>query len=201
MKSIFFRLMVISLIITLFHNYLYAQTTIKDIDGNIYPTIKIGKQVWMAKNLAVKHYQNGEEIVSYCYHHDTTFCNVYGRLYPWESIVGGTKGDSLLDVCPINWHVPTDKEWDILIDTLGGQVYAGIKLRKGKKTNFKFQWGGNYQSELDVFSFIDRKVYFWSSTGYSRTSAWMRMTGSSTKNINRSTVPKEFAFSIRCVKD
>ena len=107
----------------------------------------------------------------------------------------------MLGICPRNWHVPSDEDWEILIDTLGGQVYAGVKLRRGRKTNFDFQWGGNYHSDLDIFSFIDRKVYFWSSTSYSCTSGWMRMTGVNYKNINRSTVPKEFAFSIRCVKD
>ncbi len=196
-----FSVLFILLVVVLFPMQVLGQDTIFDIDGNYYPTIKIGNQVWMAKNLNVKHYANGEEVISFCYHHDTTFCDVYGRLYPWESIVGGESGDSLLNICPINWHVPTDEEWETLIDTLGGQVYAGVKLRRSKQNNFSFQWGGNYQPELDVFSFIDRKVYFWSSTSYSRSSAWMRMTGTSTKNINRSTVPKEFAFSIRCVKN
>ena len=178
-----------------------GQEVIVDSDGNPYNTIEIGNQVWMAKNLNAKYYPNGNEIVSFCYNHDTTYCNNYGRLYPWSSIVGGVNNDSLLNICPMGWHVPTDKEWDILMDTLGGIVYAGIKLRKGTKTNFHFQWGGNYQPALDVFSFIDRKTYYWSSTEYNSTSAWMRMTGFNTKNINRSTVPKEFAFSIRCVMD
>ncbi len=179
----------------------FSQETLKDIDGNIYPTTKIGNQLWMAKNLMVSHYNNGDTIHSYCYNHDTSYCRVYGRLYPWRSIVGGNNSDSVFSVCPDNWHIPTDEEWEILIDTLGGMQYAGIKLRKEFDTQFNIQWGGNYQSELDIFSFNNSNVYFWSSTKYSKSAAWMRMTGTNMKNVNRSTAPQEFAFSVRCIKD
>ncbi len=182
-------------------NFLYSQDTISDIDGNMYPTIQIGSQIWMTKNLETTLYRNGDTIESYCYNNDTMFCNKYGRLYPWRAIVGGVNSDSLLGVCPENWHVPKDEDWDTLINTLGGMKTAGVKLRRSRTNNFQFQWGGNYHTELSVFSFIDRKVYLWSSTPYSKSSAWMRMTSNDAKNINRSTVPKEFAFSVRCVKD
>lgn len=179
----------------------FGQETITDRDGYKYPTVKIGNQLWMAKNLETKHYPDGTKITSFCYNYDSVYCDIYGRLYPWESLVGGVNGDSLLNVCPYGWHLPSDQEWKFLIDTLGGPVDAGIKLKKSKKSNLCFQWGGNYQTELDVFSFIDRKTYLWSSTKFSKTAAWMIMTGTNTKNINRSTVPKEFSFSVRCVKN
>ena len=188
------------LMVSLINNNIYAQKTVSDYDGNIYPTIEIGNQLWMAKNLTVSHYSNGEEIRSFCYNHDSSNCEKYGRLYPWTSLVGGIDSDSLLGICPDGWHVPTHNDWQILIDILGGPVNAGALLRRSRNTNFNLQWGGNHQSKLDLFSFIDRKTYLWSSSKYSNTAAWMIMTGINTKNVNMSTVPKEFSFSVRCVK-
>ncbi len=179
----------------------FAQEDIQDIDGNVYPTVKIGSQLWMAKNLAVSHYHNGDTIISYCYNHDIDNCVSHGRLYPWRSIVGGMELDSLLEVCPKNWHIPSDEEWTILLDIMGGPNYAAEKLRRESDTNFCFQYGGNYQTKLDIFSFFDRKTYFWTSTKFSSTAAWMYMTSINTRNINRTTVPIEFSFSVRCIRD
>lgn len=178
-----------------------AQEMITDRDGNIYRTIEIGDQLWMAGNLNTVHYANGEKIESFCYDHDTAYCRIFGRLYSWETLNVGNGSDSLQGVCPDNWHVPTDEEWGIMLDSLGGAGIAGTVLRTGKYSGFSLKWGGNYQMELDIFSFIDRKAYFWSSTQFSGSAAWMRMTGANMKNVNRSTVPKEYSFSIRCVKD
>lgn len=186
--------------VSLFNNYSNAQKTVSDWDENVYPTIKIGNQLWMGKNLMVSHYPNGEEIPSFCYNHDSLNCEKYGRLYPWKSLVGGTNSDSLLNVCPIGWKLPSDKDWQILFDTLGGSDKAGVILRRSRNTNFNFQWAGNYHSTLDLFSFIDRKTYLWSSSEYSNNAAWMVMMGYNLKNINRSTVPKVYSFSVRCVK-
>lgn len=105
---------------------LLAQT-VTDLDGNVYPTVTIGTQVWMAENLKVTHYANGDNIayvradtdwynlntgaLSY-YSHDTLNRNVYGNLY---------NGFAVLDsrnVCPEGWHVPTDDEWVLLERTI-----------------------------------------------------------------------------------
>lgn len=178
-----------------------SQGIVADHEGNNYRTINIGNQLWMAENLNTIHYSNGEKIKSFCYDHDTAYCKIFGRLYTWDALNIGANLDSLPGICPDNWHVPTDEEWSVMLDSIGGFKSAGIVLRRGKYSDFNLLWGGNYQSDLDIFSFIDRKVYFWSSTEFSNSAAWMRMTGANTKNVNRSTVPKEYAFSIRCVKD
>lgn len=178
-----------------------SQEYVSDYHGNKYRTIKIGDQIWMAKNLNVTHYSNGKEIVSFCYDNDTAYCSKYGRLYTWGSLNIENATDSMPGICPTNWHVPSDAEWDVMLDTIGGFRNGGNILRRGKYSDFNLRWGGNYQSELKIFSFIDKKVYFWSSSTFSSSASWMRMTGSNMKNVNRSTAPKEYAFSIRCVKD
>ena len=93
----------------------------------------------------------------------------------------GSNSDSLPGVCPDNWHVPTDEEWDIMLDSVGGFRTAGAVLRRGKYSDFNLQWGGNYQSDLNIFSFVSRNVYFWSSNEYSPSAAWMRMIGANMK--------------------
>ena len=101
---------------------------ITDIDGNVYQTVRIGNQVWMAENLKVTHYRNGEAILkvtdnvkwsqlttgSYCaYDNDGNKADIYGNLYNWYVV-----NDSR-DIAPSGWHVPSDEEWKELEMYLG----------------------------------------------------------------------------------
>jgi len=100
-----------------------TQNTINDIDGNVYETIQIGDQLWMAENLKVTHYQNSDEIpyiyndpqygayINYSNNADNV--GVYGRLYNWFA-VNDERG-----LCPYNWHVPSDDEFKSLEMYLG----------------------------------------------------------------------------------
>jgi len=100
-----------------------TQNTINDIDGNVYETIQIGDQLWMAENLKVTHYQNNDEIpyiyndpqygayINYSNNADNV--GVYGRLYNWFA-VNDERG-----LCPDNWHVPSDDEFKSLEMYLG----------------------------------------------------------------------------------
>ena len=101
-------------------------TAVEDIDGNCYATVRLGTQLWMAENLKVTHYQNGEIITSdlsdeewanpesgaYAIYpaDSSTTCEgncaeVYGNLYNWYVI------DDVREVCPAGWHVPSDEEF------------------------------------------------------------------------------------------
>src|ERR687883_1187221 len=73
-------------------------------DGRRYPTVKIGKQLWMARNLAFA------APTSWCYAGDSADCERNGRLYTW---------DAARNVCPKGWHLPSDSEWMILEAQLG----------------------------------------------------------------------------------
>ncbi len=102
--------------------------TITDFDGNVYNTLKIGNQVWMAENLMVTHYRNGDRITSghnakewntltigaYCdYADDVNNVHTYGRLYNWYAVA------DIRNVAPEGWHVPSDEEWLELEKYLG----------------------------------------------------------------------------------
>ena len=113
---------------------------VKDIDGNSYKTVKIGDQLWMAENLKVTRYRNGDSIPNitdaddsiteegaYCnYDNDESNVKTYGRLYNWFAV------DDKRGLAPKGWHIPTDDEIKELEMYLGmsqedadGSVYRG----------------------------------------------------------------------------
>ncbi len=100
-----------------------------DINGNVYRTVRIGNQVWMAENLKVTHYRNGDRIPmvadstawellntgAYCnFNNDINNVSIYGRLYNWYA------ADDSRGIAPAGWHVPTDEEWKQL------EIYLGM---------------------------------------------------------------------------
>jgi uncharacterized protein (TIGR02145 family) len=83
-------------------------------DGQVYKTVKIGNQVWMAENL------NYETEKSYCYNDSTEYCAMYGRFYEWNAA---------MRACPEGWHLPLLEEFKTLVDALGDSAMAGSKLK------------------------------------------------------------------------
>ena len=83
-------------------------------DGQVYKSVVIGNQIWMAENLNFK-VQN-----SRCYDNDKTNCKKYGRLYKWKATA---------NVCPAEWHVPSKTEFEILINAVGDTLTAGKKIK------------------------------------------------------------------------
>jgi uncharacterized protein (TIGR02145 family) len=113
---------------------LQAQT-VKDIDRDIYKTVTIGTQVWMAENLKTTKYSNGDSIGTttpatldittektpkYRWSYGGEESNVakYGRLYTWYAATDSR------NVCPTGWHVPTDAEWTTLTNYLTNNGYG-----------------------------------------------------------------------------
>jgi len=115
------------ILITFFCVPLFGQT-VTDIDGNVYQTVIIGNQEWMAENLKVSRYQNGDSIPTgysntdwsnlstgayAVYNDDTTNFNTYGYLYNWYAV------NDTQNIAPAGWHVPTDDEYKELEMALG----------------------------------------------------------------------------------
>jgi len=102
------------------------EPTVTDSDGNIYNTVLIGDQCWMAENLKTTTYLDGTPIDNldndgYGWHHNTTgayawydndekWKDSYGALYNWYAV------DNVNGLCPAGWRVPTDSEWQQLED-------------------------------------------------------------------------------------
>jgi uncharacterized protein (TIGR02145 family) len=128
--------------------------SVKDIDGNTYATIQIGRQVWMAENLRTTRYRNGDAIPhvddNWTRLRSPAWCHVernpahevpYGKLYNWYAVTDGRK------LCPAGWHVPADWEWTALSDYLGGESVAGYKM----KSTGTEHWGARDTIARDAF--------------------------------------------------
>jgi uncharacterized protein (TIGR02145 family) len=122
-------------------------STITDGDDNVYNTVTIGTQTWMAENLKTTKYRNGDLIgtttpatlditgestpkYQWAYDGNENNAATYGRLYTWYAIT------DTRNVCPTGWHIPTDTEWTTLVTFLGGDVVAGGKLKETGTTHW-----------------------------------------------------------------
>ena len=193
-----------------------------DIDSNIYPTVKIGDQWWMAENLKVTRYRNGDDIPivtddtewenlttgAYCnYNNNSDNADIYGRLYNWYAV-----NDSR-NIAPLGWHVPSDGEWQTLIVYLGGESVAGGKLKETGTTHWNSSnegatnesgftaLPGGYRSINGYFYYLGYNAYFWSSAEYSSNGAWSRKLLCSTADVGRDLYDKRGGFSVRLVRD
>jgi uncharacterized protein (TIGR02145 family) len=101
-------------------------------DEQIYSTVQIGDQCWMAENLNIGEMINGFEemtnnsvIEKYCYDNNTANCDEYGGLYQWNEMMQYTTTPGVQGICPADWHIPTDDEWKILEGTVDSQYPVG----------------------------------------------------------------------------
>ena len=156
---------------------LYGSVT--DVDGNVYKTIEIGDQWWMAENLAVTQYADGTSIPNvtgddgwavlgdnntdkaYCWYNDSIENkDVYGALYTYAAATNGTPHDGTDHVqgaCPTGWHLPSDEEWKVLEMYLGmGQADADDMGARGDDEGNKLKASSGWNSDgngTDIYGF------------------------------------------------
>jgi uncharacterized protein (TIGR02145 family) len=203
----------------------YGQN-ISDVEGNSYKTVYIGTQQWMAENLKVSryndgtsipyvmhhvHWQNGAEAWVY-YNNDSTNNDKFGKLYNWYAVSSTTNGNK--NVCPTGWHVPTDNEWRVLTDYMGGESVAGGKLKEvdtsiwnspnTDATNsslFSALPGGN-RDYNGTFNAIGISGGWWSTSEYTESHiGWSLGLINNNGNASTSIANKLFGLSVRCLKD
>jgi uncharacterized protein (TIGR02145 family) len=171
-------------------------------DGENYKTIKVGTQIWMAENLNFEIPND-----SWCYNNDPSSCQLYGRLYTWTVA---------LKACPKDWHLPSEKEWSILINFLGGQNEAGQNL-KSKSGWDKFKYipeptndsqltflpGGFRWYEDGSFVRIGSQGLWWSSTSTVHGPVSLCLYNFSTSALLGYSGPEliDSGYSVRCIKD
>jgi uncharacterized protein (TIGR02145 family) len=202
--------------------------TLADIDGNIYKTIKIGNQWWMAEDLKTTKYSNGDLIPTTSpsslnisgesnpkYQWDySSVTNIstddYGRTYTWYAVTDSR------NVCPAGWHVPVEDEWIKLRDFLGGQDLAGSKLKEVGITHWLRDTGATNESGFTalpcgyrggVSTFIGIAGlhimgYWWSATQIDDMSAYILILDHlSTNAYVGSNCMKYYGCCVRCVED
>ena len=155
--------------------------------GYDYSTVQIGGQCWFAENLRSENYENGDSILANLsdsewintssgavavYGEGSTLCfnnspdgdacdeawslNEYGRLYNWYAVV------DVRGLCPSGWHVPTDGEWTVLTDHLGGTSVAGAQM----KTDYGWYEGGNGTNSSGFSGLPGGDRYYDAGDGY-----------------------------------
>jgi len=177
---------------------LYLLLTVTDIDGNVYQTVKIGDQWWMAENLKVTHYRNGDDV------NNTA---TYGILYNWYTVHDNR------NIAPLGWHIPTDAEWQTLIDYLGGWSVAGGKMKETGTTHwvspntgatnesgFTALPGGYLNSSGNILN-RDHRAYLWSSTEHDGITSWSRRLWYTSQEVTHHSGNKQYGYSIRCIRD
>jgi len=184
--------------------------------GMGYSTVQIGDQCWFAENLRTTTYLNGDAIPQNLSDADwssTTsgamafYVNgpAYGGLYNWYAV------DDSRGLCPSGWHVPTDGEWTVMTDFLGGSSVAGGQMKStygwnggGNGTNssgFSGLPGGFRNSGSGYFSNASSYGYWWSSSTPFSNNAWYRRLFDSNEDVYRYALNQRYGFSVRCVRD
>jgi len=197
-----------------------ATEILMDIDGNVYQTVKIGNQWWMAENLKVTHYRNGDAIPNvtddtewynlatgaYCnYGNDINNVATYGRLYNWYAV------DDSRKIAPEGWHVPSDTEWRTLVDYLGSDAggkmkETGIEYWSSPNTGATNESGfsalpGGYRSGGAPYHPVGYHAYFWSSMELGSGYAWYRYLSYDSSGVYRGNYDKRAGVSVRCVRN
>jgi uncharacterized protein (TIGR02145 family) len=183
-------------------------------DGQVYNTVQIGNQCWMAGNLNIGTMINGSGnqanngvIEKYCYANSTSNCDTYGGLYQWDEamqyvITQGAKG-----ICPDNWHLPADADWCVLEQALDNTVNCSSTGWRGTTAGARLKVGGNsgfdalmtgWRNTSGGFLNITGETFLWSST-QSGSNAWIRSLYTGYATIYRGTYTKPDGFSVRCL--
>lgn len=200
----------------IFFNPELTYGSLTDIDNNIYKTITIGTQTWMAENLMVTHYRNGDPITNVsnysdwktllsgaycCYNNDTIFTLTYGNLYNWHAV-----NDSR-NIAPIGWHVPSVTDWTILGTYMEEQMFTRWDLMEtcGHHWSYDFGYGGaptnttgftvlpaGSRNSYDDFIGLSQEAVIWSSTEDNSSNAW---------TWGEISIEKSYGCSVRCIKD
>ncbi len=200
--------------------------TLTDIDGNPYKTIPAGSQVWMAENLKTGKFNDGTSIpvvatnadwtnlvtpaICWFNNNDSIYKDIYGAYYNWFAVSTGK-------LCPTGWHIPSDSEWQTLVDFLGGDQIAGSKLKEAGINNWVFsnkdannQSGftglpaGFRETSYGVFQGQGSLGGWWSTTELSSGplgAAWIRSIHGDTTVVGRNQIFKKDGFTVRCLKN
>ncbi len=144
-------------------------TTVEDTDGKIYALIALGGQVWMAENLKCSKYRDGTPVTG-------ATVTRQGMLYDWHCI------SSNHQLCPEGWHVPSIREWQSFVNSLGGEKVAGAHAERG-------------------FTEQGKAMQWWSSTEAKETDAYSLYINNATVGTAYTVVPKTRTLSVRCIRN
>jgi uncharacterized protein (TIGR02145 family) len=196
--------------------------TVDTRDGQSYPTVPIGGQCWLGRNLDFGRKvpdaapRDDGVVEKTCYGNEAESCRVYGGLYTWTEAMQGALEPGAQGVCPVGWHLPSRAEWKALADHLGPPT-AGEKLKAREDhdppydgtdaVGFAALPGGS--GFRGSFGRQGHWGLFWTSTEVNAERAasvqldrfWYKAPERYRKIVFDDFYLKENAFSVRCLKD
>jgi len=189
-KSIFGVAVIAALLLTACENFFTDSR-----DGKKYKVVKIGEQTWMAENL------NYNADGSKCYEEQESNCQKYGRLYNWEMA---------MKACPSGWHLPSDAEWQSLVDFAGGEGAAGKRLKTSsgwnKNGNGTDAFGfsalpGGYSISSVAFNYVGNGGYWWGNSSNNDIDNYYWNMDYEDDGIGYNFVGMGLLYSVRCLQD
>ncbi|MCD4744292.1 MAG: fibrobacter succinogenes major paralogous domain-containing protein [Desulfobacteraceae bacterium] len=181
----------------------------KDITA--HKTATVGEQIWSVENLNTAYYRNGDPILeaktkaeweacykseegAWCYYENKiSHGEKYGKLYNWYA-VNDSRG-----LAPMGMHIPTRKEWHLLVSNLGGETQAFENMKS--PTGFAAFPGGERWFEDCLFYKIGEIGFWWSSTKEDKFNAWYQAMHFGYSQVGSDKGGMNTGFSVRCIKD
>lgn len=193
--------------------------TLTDIrDLKQYPTVQIGSQCWMAKNLDHGIVISSSQLQrdncireKYCYNDNPANCQANGGLYQWEEVMGYVSSSGAQGLCPPGWHIPAESEWNTLFAFYISNGFAGSALKSSGFSGFNALMAGiRFHNTIWKFPSNDpvlRSILFWSSTLHGPAKAWAHgmnevVTDTEyTPSVSFYPAQRSDGFAVRCLRD
>jgi uncharacterized protein (TIGR02145 family) len=213
---------------TVFTDVTEPKTIITSVTVQDFPNVQIGNQVWMEQNLNVKCFRNGDQIPhiqsiqewesygklgkpAWCYYENKEeyeYGETYGKLYNWFA-VKDERG-----LAPLGWHIPTEEEWNLLIDQTGGKSNSGNHLKhifgwrsllfsSGNGTNasnFSALPGG-FRLKNGLFDDLESTGLWWSTTENKESKSLYLQLSMGSPQSNLTYINQGCGLSVRCLKN
>jgi uncharacterized protein (TIGR02145 family) len=210
------------------HNEAVTYGTVNDIDGNVYKTITINGREWMAENLNVGRFRNGDQVfitaendlwagtiltpLSCYYQNEIANACPYGRIYNFYAVTD-SRG-----LCPTGWHVPDNYEWSLIDDALGGSSVSGGNMKtEGTVEAGNGLWyapntgatnlsgfsavPGGYRSQYGGFTQKGYGAYYWSGQSAGSNDGWFHQFLYNSSGPSGNIFDGRFGTSVRCIRD
>lgn len=196
--------------------------TVSDIDQNIYKTVQIGTQTWMAENLKTSRFNDGNPVPYVSgntewkslttpgfswMNNDAGFKSLFGGLYNYYAVSTGK-------LCPTGWHVPDQADFTALNYYLGGVALSGGKLKESGLTHWKSpNAGATNESGFTALPAQGRDDSGYYIPMHSVFSSWwvsgasgifvpcVSVNNEDVRLQTETTLTRNKGFSVRCIKD
>lgn len=185
--------------------------------GQIYNTVTIGTQTWLKENLNVGTMINSTTtgfqqtdngiIEKYCYN-NASHCENYGGLYEWTEAMQYITTPGTRGICPEGWHIPTLAEFNTLSNFVEGNGNALKEVGQGEgsgvgtnTSGFSALLAGYRASNITSFQYLNDFTFFWSSTQYNDTFAYLIYLDDGSSDVAIEDYYKDYGLSVRCIQD